>query len=331
MKYLKIFEDCRFVRGHKRSIIYDLGNEKYHFIPNILCEIANKFDGKSIDELYNYYGIYNSKYIDEYLTYLTTNYFAIICNKKQCEIFQQLNLVWNNPSKVTNAIIEINDKFDFSSIFNQLENLGCYHIQLRAANIIDPEVISNILSKTKNSAIKTIELVLKHHDNIESYKTLIDKCYRLNSIVFHSSPQDIKYKETIHFALIRKNLNSAKDYIVIDPAFFNVNMPLFTESLEYNSYLNRKISIDYSGNLKNCTNAKQIFGNIKHDEISKVIDNKSFTKYWRISKDKIQVCKDCEYRYMCIDARIPHRNMGHDWFFDTECAYNPYTAKWNNE
>lgn len=58
--------------------------------------------------------------------------------------------------------------------------------------------------------------------------------------------------------------------------------------------------------------------------------NKQETKrYWFIHKDLIDICKNCEYRRMCIDPRVPNQRNDKSWFYQGECEYNPYIAKWS--
>ena len=64
--------------------------------------------------------------------------------------------------------------------------------------------------------------------------------------------------------------------------------------------------------------------------MKKLADNNDYNKIWFISKDYINVCKDCEFRYSCTDSRIP-MNINNEWFYESECNYNPYISKWSNE
>lgn len=66
-------------------------------------------------------------------------------------------------------------------------------------------------------------------------------------------------------------------------------------------------------------------------EIIDGLKNGAFSDLWHINKDKIKVCKDCEYRYMCVDNRIPIKEAEGEFFFSTECNYNPYIGKWRGE
>jgi hypothetical protein len=64
------------------------------------------------------------------------------------------------------------------------------------------------------------------------------------------------------------------------------------KSLEY--YKRKKICIQQIDNL-NVESLKKIF--IDHAKL----------KLWFIYKDLIDVCKDCEYRHMCVDSRLPNQ------------------------
>ena len=34
---------------------------------------------------------------------------------------------------------------------------------------------------------------------------------------------------------------------------------------------------------------------------------------------------------MCVDNRLPHKRKENEWYHKTECNYNPYIAKWEEE
>ena len=65
------------------------------------------------------------------------------------------------------------------------------------------------------------------------------------------------------------------------------------------------------------------YGNLKTDQLKDIIDNK--IRY--LSKDNIEGCQDCEYRYACFDCRPDSNGRGKlqkPWF----CAYDPYQGEW---
>lgn len=103
-KSLMVFECCRVVRGFTKSIIYDLQRNKNQFIPNDLANLLKNINGKKIlDILELYPSEYHSVLLEnisilideEYLFYTDTP-----------ERFPLLSLEWDEPCKISNAIIE---------------------------------------------------------------------------------------------------------------------------------------------------------------------------------------------------------------------------------
>ncbi len=77
----------------------------------------------------------------------------------------------------------------------------------------------------------------------------------------------------------------------------------------------------------------QSFGNIKNTNLEEALKHKDFKKYWNLTKGHIEVCKDCEFRYICTDCRAFTEQI----YFDKnqrdiskplKCGYNPYTTEW---
>ncbi len=75
------------------------------------------------------------------------------------------------------------------------------------------------------------------------------------------------------------------------------------ESLNFNTCLNRKLSIDHNGDICNCPSMKDKYGNHHSKELKQVLDDLNLTKLWSVNKDKIKICSSCEFRYICTDCR----------------------------
>ncbi|MCG8412356.1 MAG: hypothetical protein MI739_13845, partial [Bacteroidales bacterium] len=69
---------------------------------------------------------------------------------------------------------------------------------------------------------------------------------------------------------------------------------------------------------------------IDNTSLLDVVNSKEFQFYWNISKDQIEVCKDCEFRYICSDCRAYTKNSN-VYSQPAKCTYNPYIAKWEGE
>ncbi len=108
-----------------------------------------------------------------------------------------------------------------------------------------------------------------------------------------------------------------------------VNMELFTEAHHYNTCLNRKISIDAEGNIRNCPSMPQSFGNIKDTTLEEPLNHPDFKKYRNHKKDDIEVCRDCEFRYICTDCRAYLEDPHNEYSKPLKCGYDPYTGEWS--
>ena len=71
-----------------------------------------------------------------------------------------------------------------------------------------------------------------------------------------------------------------------------------------------------------------ILGNIKNSSLEDILAHPHLKKYWNITKDQIEVCKDCEFRYICTDCRAYLENPEDMYSKPLKCGYNPYTNEW---
>ena len=73
------------------------------------------------------------------------------------------------------------------------------------------------------------------------------------------------------------------------------------------------------------------YGNVKDTTLKEVISNPEFQELWTISKDQIDVCKDCEFRHMCTDCRAFIKDPENIYSQPSKCTYNPYICKWDGQ
>jgi len=72
-----------------------------------------------------------------------------------------------------------------------------------------------------------------------------------------------------------------------------------------------------------------VYGNIFEDDLLKIVSEKEFQKMWGITKDKIDVCKVCEFRDICTDCRA-FTESAEDQLLSKplKCGYDPYKGLW---
>ncbi len=335
-EYFILFSNCIPVKGNMRSIICDLHNHALKLIPNDLYKILVDFRGQSIDEIKQKFNNDFDDVIDDYFNFLIENNLGFYTDESSR--FPKLSLDWKTPLQITNAIIDVNDtsNHNFNTVFIQLEELTCKHLQIRFfsnTSLIQIEKISSLLKKIE-SCIISVDFVMPYDNNleIESINQIILDNSRITSFFIYNADNNLNVKPVRrglnHFIYTKETISEHLSCGVINSDYFSINIKNFTESLSHNSCLNRKISIDVNGDIKNCPSMPQSFGNVKDTTLQQALAHKDFKKYWNITKDQIDVCKDCEFRYVCTDCRAYKENPEDDYSKPLKCGYNPYTNEW---
>lgn len=104
--------------------------------------------------------------------------------------------------------------------------------------------------------------------------------------------------------------------------------PIDAESFHKNKVIHNcfgeRLYIDYELNLYPCAMERRItYGNLFESKLALLLNDKIAT----MTKDKIQGCKDCEYRYACYDCRCDANGAPIDakpWY----CTYDQENGTW---
>ncbi len=110
---------------------------------------------------------------------------------------------------------------------------------------------------------------------------------------------------------------------------FDINLFMYLDSLNFNTCLNKKITISETGDIKNCPSMSSTFGNISLTKFSDLILYSEFTKLWKVTKNLIDVCKNCEFRYICTDCRFYITDPTDIYSKPLKCGYDPSTGTWD--
>lgn len=330
--YFKLFAQCILVKGAMQSVICDLQRQNARVIPESLYEVIQECSKYSIQELKAMYEE-QVDILQEYLDFLVNNEFGFYTDEP--ERFPEMDLYWNEPALITNAIIDVSatSAHDFKDIFTQLENIGCQHIQIRFFSQTTVEELEEIIGFLTTSRIKSLELIVPHaeHLTMESAESLCEKHLRIHSLTIHSAPENIvppKLKMMGNVFFTKQVIDNHTHCGIISPELFKINLKTFSESQKYNSCLNRKVSVDTNGDIKNCPSMAKAYGNIKQDSLHNIIIREQFKELWEINKDQIDVCQDCEFRYICTDCRAFISDENDIYSKPSKCNYDPYTATW---
>ena len=326
------------VNGFERGVIIDLPRNKYEFVPNSISDFLKLLKKQPFKTIYNDTPLEYQSIVIEYLEFcLEKEYVLEIPHEVEKKQFPKLNLQFELPSIISNLVIKLNkdSQINYETIKNVLTFTKCYNIQLIFENDFELQNIDTLLSAISPIGLRSIEIIAPFNPNF-NYQTLTDVHKNIAYIFIYSAPTKQVLKE--HYFGVQQIYSSTSDFKITylkSLNFFNVNITLFTESQKHNTYFNRKLFIGSNGEIKNSPESLHIFGNINDikpvGKILQIINSTKFQSYWLVNKDIIDVCKHCEFRHMCVDNRIPIKRNASEYFMETECNYNPYITKWQEE
>lgn len=335
--YIHFFAGIEWVNGATCSLIYDLHREKAYEIPSLLGEVFADYQGKTIQDIKEQFNHEYDEGINLYLNELYELDFIFFSNEKDAFIPNDYSN-WDYPLEIMNAVIELPTSphnYDVSSALAQLDELGCHHIQLRlvesgAYDFAYFEALGNELALSR---INTIELYLPHSllENIQQWDVLLNRLLRFQQIIFHSAQKNETLKTMTErgkdriFTTKQVLDYSHKDLVSKDQMTYNILY--FAEAKNRNTGLNRKVTIDKEGNIKNYLSHELYFGNINDLSLKAVINSEDFQKKWMIKKDQIEHCNVCQYRYACT-FNTDLKEVDGVYHKVDDCLFDPYTNQW---
>ncbi|QCX52552.1 grasp-with-spasm system SPASM domain peptide maturase [Elizabethkingia sp. JS20170427COW] len=337
MKYFNLFSNIQITKGISRIVISDLQRNVSELYPLELYDLIEELKITSIENLLNNYDQESKEIVQEYINLLLEKEYGFVTLNDWDKNFPPLSYDYHDYSTISNLYIEMDDVSILQRIKISVENLGIKHLVIHSKRSFTLEEFLEIDTAFANGLLEGIEVYSVFHDSIDEtfLQNLDKKTARIYNLVFYNCKRNpFKIKNTFRFALkfIKQDLQiSSCGKVNVD--YFNTNLPKVLEAINHNSCLHKKIGIDIDGNIKNCPAMPQIFGNIKKTSLEEALGHSDFKKYWNLTKDHIEVCKDCEFRYICTDCRAyterTHTSSGSlDISKPLKCGYNPYTGEW---
>ncbi|MCU7618503.1 grasp-with-spasm system SPASM domain peptide maturase [Chryseobacterium sp. PBS4-4] len=342
MNFFKLFPNCLITIGKINAVIHDLERNSSELIPvdfaKIILELDNKIPVTKVIENYNED---EKEIILKNIEYFIAKDYGIYCSAEMFSLFPKMSTSFEEPNTISNAVVELSSitRKTLKKIFTNIVEMGCFDICLVSYEEIHEEEFLNIIDVINIDRIKSLEITSKWHDQIND--TFFQKINKIDSSIyklsFFSAPFDnyFKFDENIFFEreFSTQNITSFKYCGKVEKKYLFTDMSKYLEAKNYNSCLHKKIAVDKYGNIRNCPSMPQSFGNINNITLDAALQHKDFKKYWKLGKDKIEVCKDCEFRYICTDCRAytertNENREGLDVSKPLKCGYDPYTGEW---
>lgn len=337
MRYFNLFSNILTTKGFGRMLISDLGRNTSQLCPLELYELIDELKSTAIETAFDHYDEESKVIAQEYLDFLLEKEYGFITHNDWDHNFLPLSYDFHDYNTISDIFIELEDLSVLNKIKNGIENLDIKHVVIYCSKDLSFDDFCEIEAHFKNSSVASIEIFSLFDQSFDEgfFRNLNLKTSRIHSLVFYrcnKAPFEVN-------DVFRFNLNfSDQDLEIsscgkVDLKYFNTNISKVLEAINHNSCLHKKIGIDINGNIKNCPAMLQSFGNINNTTLEEALLYKGFKKYWNLTKDHIEVCKDCEFRNVCTDCRAftaqTHTNdAGLDISKPLKCGYNPYTSQW---
>ncbi|MDR2580612.1 MAG: radical SAM protein [Fibromonadaceae bacterium] len=125
--------------------------------------------------------------------------------------------------------------------------------------------------------------------------------------------------------VVPKKLFESKHHITKEKLYQNIYKAKYNTI--FHSCWGDKLSVESNGDMTACIMSKVIVGNAK--STLDIVNLKKSYSYRFFTKDKVDTCKHCEYRYICFECRAMCINVDNEQMTKPNfCTYNPYTGNW---
>lgn len=183
-----------------------------------------------------------------------------------------------------------------------------------------------LLLKKENIPTSIAVTIMRENENyIEEIKKFVESIgYEFNGYdVIRPGSTEEKDEHSV------KNKKILEKKYQVYPIFYT-NERDFYNNKQFNSCWNGKIAITSDGNIIPCVFSRNVIvGNIKKDNYETIIKN--LIKYWKLTMNEIEECKECEFRYACHDCRpLAIGINGGIHKKNPRCCYEPTKGIWKD-
>lgn len=315
-KIIKLASNCFFVKGANKNLLIDLQNDAWYHIDFELDQ-NSEIDISTLKK--------------DDVDYLVNKQILIQIPTELKDNFPRVPTTFEVSSIIEFAIIDRNAQSTYSvkKALIWLDSLLLKFCQIRFYSDVTISEVEEILETVKESNLESLDLLLPFsNDLLTFFEQKLELHPKLHAIIFHSSDRNqnelsIYEKRRL---LMKEPIVSSNSCGIVHPGYFSNTKKHILKSMNYNSCLYKKIGIDVDGKIKNCPSMQTQIGSMT--DIDKIDLSDLETEFWNIKKDEIEICKECEFRYICFDCRV---KVSHKYARPNTCIYNPYTSLWKGQ
>jgi SPASM domain peptide maturase of grasp-with-spasm system len=344
-KYLLVFPDCVPVKGSRVSALYDLTRKSISTFPSEYFPLFESFRTKRLGEILCEFSPEDRASVLDLLEFLLSNEYATMVDG--FDRYPEIPTAFHEPGLIHNAIIDVRSQHhDYRKIVEALDRLGCQHLQVRSySTLFGLRHLEELAGLCRGTSIQSLEGVLHHEPGLrdDDYVRTVSANRILPGLIVHSAEQDksirVDYGTSgsssqlivVEIRMTRGRIESCLDCGTIRRGELLPPSTRTTNELRlFNGCLNRKLSIDEDGCVRNCPAMGTSFGHHQAISLTEVATSSAFQRAFRMRKDDIQVCRDCPYRYACTDCRAFLEDPEAEHSKPLKCGYDPYTDSWSD-
>lgn len=255
------------------------------------------------------------KHIIEVVKYLKQKGFKKITN-------------FTNATMINEDNIEELKKYNVNTRFSLYGyNADTHEAITKIKGSFDKTVRAIELLKANNLDVSVAVILMKENEQyIEKIKKFIIEDLKIDYNGF----------DAIRPSCINDNLeHRIKDYNILSKRYytfprFRITKKQFEYNHYYNACLNEKIAISSNGDVLPCIFSRNsVIGNVRETTLQDM--KEKIEKSWRITKNEINGCQNCEYRYACSDCRPLAIGIFDDKLAKyPRCCYSPEEGAWKD-
>lgn len=334
MNYFSYFPNCPLVEGASYSAFYDLRNSAIIRFPSQLLPRLHALrdaDRATIDSSVHYPEL--AELAETLIDLGVASYTSrrspwIEIGKYEAE------------SLPTHALVDVGPRHhNYPALFATLGDVGCEFIQIRFFELpLHDQEIRLIAEAARHASLRGVEIIAPFVGlEVLSWLALsLKESPQISGITLHSaSPSarsnDVQLETGQHIRFQTKRLGSSEDCgRISQESICAPTVSSFRRLQVSNGCHAGKVGIDVNGHIRNCPASKHSFGLISETELGDVVRSASFQSTWWVTKDAIEGCKDCEFRYACTDCRAFTAGDDVKTAKPAKCGYDPYVGAWKH-
>ncbi len=155
------------------------------------------------------------------------------------------------------------------------------------------------------------------------------KGHSLYKVVYYGPelPESLVSLKNLEIIRLDKDYIQCQKLACVKGDFNKITHSSYLFNQRFNSCWGTKIAITSDGKVRPCIYSEISIGDIESLSIHQIIEG--LKPYWELTKDKVEICKDCELRYVCFDCREIARRQGGDILAPNPlCQYDPCSGRW---